>query len=198
MNAQQVVEKILSQAQAEADKIGAEANDKASAETASCQAEGKRFDDETAHMAAAAAKDCKDRMLAAARMENRKEFLAARVALLDEVFAEARRRILAMPDDAYQDLMIALMLRAVQTGDERILIGRGETRINDKMIKNVNRQLGPGFKGNIQLDPQRVDIDGGFLVRRGNIQVNVSVDVLIGQARQQLEMELANQVFGGS
>lgn len=103
-----------------------------------------------------------------------------------------------MPDDAYQDLMIALMLRAVQTGDERILIGRGETRINDKMIKNVNRQLGPGFKGNIQLDPQRVDIDGGFLVRRGNIQVNVSVDVLIGQARQQLEMELANQVFGGS
>ena len=47
----------------------------------------------------------------------------------------------------------------------------------------------------MQLDPQRADIEGGFVLIRGKIQVNARIDVLVEQARQQLEMELSRELF---
>lgn len=195
MSTLQLVETIISQAKAEADRIRAEAQARINADQAAHEAELNRYREQTQQLAHAAAEDRKSRTLAAARMDIRKETLAAKVKWLDEVFARARREILSIPEEAYQELMATLMVRAIRTGDERIRIGRGETRINDHLIKQVNRRLGPGFKGNVQLDSQRADLEGGFLLIRGKIQVNAGIDVLIEQARQRLEMEFSRELF---
>ena len=63
-------------------------------------------------------------------------------------------------------------------------------------IKEVNRQLGPGYRGNLHLARDRADIDGGFILRRGKVQINVSVEVLIQRAHEELEMELTSELFG--
>ena len=73
---------------------------------------------------------------------------------------------------------------------------KNEKRIDDKMIKNVNRQLGPGFRGNLQLASQRGNFDGGFILKRGKIQINVTSEVLVSQVREKLEMELTADLFG--
>jgi V/A-type H+-transporting ATPase subunit E len=195
MSTQKVVDTIVSQAKAEADRIRAEAQARIDADQVAHEAELNRYREQTQQLAQAAAEDRKSRTLAAARMDIRKETLSAKVRWLDEVFALAKRRILSLPDEQYQELMTTLMVRAIATGDERIRIGRGETRINDRLIKQVNRRLGPGFKGNVQLDSQRADIEGGFVLIRGKIQVNAGIDVLIEQARQQVEMELSKELF---
>ena len=195
MSTQKVVDTIVSQAKAEAERIRAEAQVRSDADQAGHEAQLCRYREQTHQLAQAAAEDRKSRTLAAARMDIRKEALTAKVKWLDDVFALAKRRILSLPEEAYQELMTTLMVRAIRTGDERIRIGHGETRINDRLIKQVNRRLGPGFKGNVQLDSQRTDIEGGFLLIRGKIQVNAGIDVLIEQARQQLEMELSQELF---
>jgi V/A-type H+/Na+-transporting ATPase subunit E len=195
MSTQKVVDTILSQAKAEADRIRAEAQARIDADQAAHEAEMNRYREQTQQLAQAAAEDRKSRTLAAARMSIRKETLAAKVQWLDEVFALAKRRILSLPDEQYQELMTTLMVRAIRTGDERVRVGRAETRIHEKLIKQVNRQLGPGFKGTVQLDSQRADIEGGFLLLRGKIQVNAGIDVLIEQARRQLELELSRELF---
>ncbi|NLH15085.1 MAG: hypothetical protein GX455_00765 [Phycisphaerae bacterium] len=196
MSTQQVVDAIVNQAKAEADRILAEARSRIEAEQAAGDAELDRYRRQTQQLANAAAEDRKVRTLAAARMDIRKELLAAKMRWLDEVFSRAKTRILSLPDDRYQELMTRLMVRAIRTGDERVRIGRNESRINEKTIKQVNRQLGPGFKGNVQLESQRADIEGGFLLRRDKIQVNASVEVLIEQTRQGLEMDLSRELFG--
>jgi len=195
MNADQVIEKILSQAKAEAQAILAEAKAKADAQKARSRAELAEFDKQTDVLAQEAGADKLRRMLAGARMSNSKQALAAKVELLNEVFRKAEERLVQLPDESYKALMVKLMTQAVQTGDEEVLVGKDEGRINDDFVKQVNRQLGPGFKGNLRLGTQRLDIKGGFVLSRGKVRMNASVEVLVGQVRESMETELAAKLF---
>lgn len=197
MDSEQVVEKILSEAQAEADKIKSEAREKAAGQEAELTAELEKFRQKTETLSQKAAEEKKRRMLASARMDTRKELLSCKVALLTEVFDKAREKIKELPEEQYQEFMESLMHKAIESGDEEVVIGAAEDKINNGLIKHINRKLGPGFKGNLQLAKDTADIDGGFILRRGNIQVNVSIDVLLVEAREQMEIELATELFGG-
>ncbi len=196
MNAEQVVEKILSDARAEADKIKAEAQEKVAQSDSKVQEELAAYRVETERLAGVAAADRKSRMLANARMENRKEYLAAKHALLDEVFVKANEQISRLGDAEYKKLIMGLMVKVAKSGDEEVVIGKNEDRINDRLIKDVNRQLGPGYRGNLRMARDRADIDSGFILRRGKVQVNVSTEVLVAQAREALEMEIIGGLFG--
>lgn len=196
MNAEQVVNKILAQANAEAERILAEARDKAGVQQTQTDAELADFEKQTQEMAQAAADDKLRRMLAGARMAHSKQVLAVKAELLDEVFAQALQKLNQLPDEQYLALMKKLMTRAIETGDEEVIVGKDEKRINEEFIKKVNRDLGTGFKGNLRLGSRRADISGGFLLSRGRVQVNVSSEVLISQAREAMEMKLADELFG--
>jgi V/A-type H+-transporting ATPase subunit E len=195
MNAEQVVDKILSEANAEAEKIKASAGEKCAAAEAELKSQLADYEKQTEVLAAQAAEDKKARMLATANMEIKKEYLAAKVALLDDVFNKVRDRIKSLSDSKYENLITSLMSKAVQSGDEQVMVGAGEKRINHALIKQINRKLGPGYKGNLQLAQDRADIDGGFILKRGKIQVNVSTEVLVAGARDQLEIELVDELF---
>ena len=65
----------------------------------------------------------------------------------------------------------------------------------DKFIKEINRQLGTGYKGNLKLSEQKENVESGFILKRGNIKNNSSLDVLIGEAQNELEIELAKLLF---
>ena len=195
MEAEQVVEKILAEANAEADKIKSEASEKCARAEADLQSQLAGYGKETEALANAAAEDKTARMLASARMANRKEQLTAKVALLDDVFVKARQQILALDDGKYLELIGKLMAQAVETGDEEVIVGKEEKRIDDGFLERMNRTLGPPLKGNLRFAAERYDIDGGIILRRGNNQVNVSMDILLAQAREQLEAELAGELF---
>jgi len=196
MNAEQVVKKILADAQADADRIKADADQRCALIEAQLQTDKAAFRAETRKLAAEAAQDKLSRMLAGARMEVRRDYLAAKRALLEGVTQKAAKHLAALPENEYQKLMTDLMIKAVETGDEEVVIGANESRINEKLIKDVNRQLGPGYRGNLHLARDRAGISGGFILRRGKVQVNVSIEVLIQRAREELEMTLTNELFG--
>lgn len=195
MNAEQVVEKILAQAKAEAQSILDDARSKADAQQKQTDAEAAEFRQQTQAQAEAAADDKLRRMLAGARMAHAKQVLTVKAELLNEVFDKALQKLNQLPDEQYLALMKKLMTRAIETGDEEVIVGSGEKRINEEFIKKVNRDLGTGFKGNLRLSSQRANISGGFLLSRGRVQVNVSSEVLISQAREVMEMELADELF---
>ena len=186
MEAEQVVEKILSQAKVEAEKILAEAKAKAAKEESKLASELIEYCQQTTSMADSAAADKKMRMLAAARMDIRKELTAAKNTVLDEVFAGAAEQIKLLSDQDYQQLVTSLITKAVETGDEQVVIGKDETRIDHALIKDINRTLGSGFKGNLMLADDRANIDGGFILRRGSVRINASIDVLLAQVKEEI------------
>ena len=195
MDAEQVVSKILSEARVQAEQIVGEAKEKCAAEEAALNEQIAEYDKETETLAAQAGQDKTDRMMAGARMQLAKEHLAAKGEILDEVFAKAKEQIKKLDDKEYVDLMNRLLLKAVETGDEEVMIGKNEKLIDMNFIKHVNRSLGPGFKGNLRLSNENADIEGGFILKRGKIKTNVSVDVLVEQIRGDIEIELAGELF---
>jgi V/A-type H+-transporting ATPase subunit E len=197
MEAQQVIEKILSDAKGEAAKIEQEAREKQAAEQAGLEQQLGDYRAQTKALAEKAGKDEKAHILAAARMQIATEYLAEKRKILDEVFEQARARVQNLPDGEYRQLMAHLMLAAVETAEQEVVIGNKEGRIDASLIQEVNGKLAAGGKGNLKLSEQRQNLAGGFILKRGKIKTNVSIDVLLDRARKELEIELAGQLFEG-
>jgi len=195
MEAEQVVEKILADAKAEADKIKKQAEDKDAAEQAKLTEQLDEYKKQTEILAKKAGQDEKSHILAAARMDIAKQFLTEKRKILDEVFEQARQQLQDLPDDEYRALIKKLILDAAETGDEEVVIDTKEKRIDREFIKQINRELGSGYKGNLRLSNQKQDLGAGFILKRGKIKTNVSIGVLLDQARKELEIELAKELF---
>lgn len=195
MDAEQVIKKILSEANNEAAKIKAEADEKQAAEQSKLAEQLGEYKKQSDILAKKAAEEKKEHLLAAARMDIAKEYLAAKRKILDEVFEKAREQMQNLRDDEYIRLMTKLMLDAVETGDEEVIVNKNEKRIDQKFIKHINRELGPCFKGNLRLADEKQNLGAGFILRRGKIKTNVSLDVLLERARKELEIELAKELF---
>ena len=196
MEAEQVTEKILADAKAEAQKIKQQADEKEAAEQSQLAEQLDEFKKQTESLAQREAQSKKSHLLARARMDIAKELLAEKREILDEVFVQVRQQLQSLPDDQYRKLMAKLMSEAVETGDEEVIIDNEEKRIDHEFIKQINRQLGCGYKGNLRLADERGDLKGGFILRRGKIKNNVTYNVLLTRARKELEIELAKELFG--
>ena len=195
MDAEQVIEKILSDARAEASKKKKQAEEKEALEQTRLDEQLNGYKKQTETLAQKAGREKKLHLLAAARMDIAKQLLAEKRKLLDEVFARAREQLQNLPDAEYRKLMTKLMLDAVETGDEEVIIDKNENRIDQEFVNQVNGQLGSSDKGNLRLSDERQNLGGGFILRRGKIKNNVSLDVLLAQARKELEIELAKELF---
>ncbi len=195
MEAIQVVEKILADADAEARKIKEQANAKEAAEQTKLSEQLDQYNKQTEILAQKAGEDEKSHILAAARMDIAKEYLVEKRKILDEVFEQARQQLQNLPDEEYRSLIKKLLLDAVETGDEEVIVDKSESRIDNDFIKQINRELGPDYKGSLKLSAKRQDLGAGFILTRGKVKTNVSIEVLLDQARKELEIKLAKELF---
>ena len=196
MEAEQVVTKILSDAKAQADAILKQAQEREAAETGKLNDELARFEQQTQALVEKAAADERSQRLAVARMEASKEYATAKALLLDEVFVQARQKMEKLPDAEYRELMARLMAAAVETGEEKVVPGKNDARIDAKLVADVNARL--QGKGKLTLSDEKHNFGAGFLLQRGKVRSNVSVDVLVGQARKDLEIEVAKDLFSNN
>jgi V/A-type H+-transporting ATPase subunit E len=195
MEAEQVVEKILADARAEADKIKKQADEIEADEQAKLSEQLDEYKKQTETLARQAGEDEKSHILAAVRMNIAKEFLAEKRKIIDEVYEQARQQLQNLPDKEYRALIKKLLLDTVETGDEEVIVDTNEGRIDNDFIKQINRELGPGYKGNLKLSKERQNLGAGFIMTRGKVKTNVSIEVLLDQARKELEIQLAKELF---
>ncbi len=194
MDTNQVVQKIISEAQAKASQIKAEADIKINALNAEAHKELAEFEQETQRLSLKALSESKDRILASARMAALRQQTETKRMLLNNVIKKTTEKIVSMKDADYLGLMEDLIIASVKAGDEEVVIGENETRINSSFIARVNQKL--GSKGNLRIADKKADIEAGFILRQGKRQVNASLDVMLKVAAQQLEGKLAQQLFG--
>lgn len=195
MEAVQVVEKILADAKAEAEKIRKQAEENEAAEQAKLSRQLDQYNKQTEILARKAGEDEESHILAAARMDIAKQLLAEKRNILDDAFEQARQQLRDLPDEEYRALFTKMMLETVETGDEEVIVDKNDNRINQDLIDQVNQQLDSRGKGNLKLSDEKQDIGAGFILKRGQIKTNVSLDVLLDQARKELEIDMAKELF---
>jgi len=143
------------------------------------------------------AEDRFNKDIATAELELRKAALARKQELIGQVFDRARDRLLGMKAKPRRDFLMQLMLKNVETGEEEIIVSKGDDDLlDDGFLEEANRRLGQeGKKGRLRLSEERRDLPGGFILRQGKQEINCSLGALISSLRQALEPGVARELF---
>lgn len=174
---------IVAEAKREADAVLDRARAKADVERARLRARAKQRSDEE-----------RNRIVTLAKLSARRDLLNEKQGLIGRVFDETRRSIIAMPADEYGRFIKSLLKRTVETGDEEVIVGETERRIDQKLLDDVSREIGK--PGGLRLSGERRRIEGGFILRRGRMETNCALDTILRDARERLETDVAVILFG--
>ncbi|MDK2991201.1 MAG: V/A-type H+/Na+-transporting ATPase subunit [Clostridiales bacterium] len=144
------------------------------------------------------AAEVKRRMHMAAQLRMRKDILAVKQEMIDKAFEQALQRIEAMDAEHYSQYIKRWILSSDIDGDEEIIISAADRgRITPEFIASINEALkADGKIGSMFLSEEHRDIRGGFILKKGGIEMNSSVEALVRMDRDELESDIAQTLFG--
>ena len=188
---EKIIAHIEADVQAQADAVLGEARQR-------CEAIKARFDDKAARLysdrireGVKACQDQEDSALRISRMEARKSVLSVKQEMVEKSFDLAVQQIVALPDEKYTAFLANLVKKAGPAGDEEIILNAADrARVGEALIKAVNAD---GAK--MKLSDETRDIKGGLILRRGSIETNCSVELLVELCRGELSAKLADVLF---
>jgi V/A-type H+-transporting ATPase subunit E len=126
-----------------------------------------------------------------ARLDVNKDDLSARRKLIDEAFEAAKNKMAAMEGESVRKFAEALLSQAIETKEEILLVGKAEKTLDEAWLKAFNEKNG----SNLKMAEEKAPIAGGFILRRGLVDVNCSWEMLIRTAREELEAETVKRLF---
>ena len=188
-----IIQRLNSDAKAETDALLDKARQDAAAITARCQAQA---DKETVDLAARnqrAAAEREERLVSAAQMEARKTILAAKQAVMEEVYAKALEKLRSLPQDRTVEVLASLLNEAAPQGKGEVLFSAQDREtVGRAAVDAANAQNG----GQLTLSGETANIPGGFILRNGSIEVNCAYDTLIRLQKTETAGQVARQLFG--
>lgn len=179
-------EKITSQAKKQAQELKEEKRQRIGQITASAERQAKIKSVEE-----------KNKVLSAAKLQQRQDLLAEKQELIEETFRKALEEINKMQTGEYRKFIKRLLFKAVEDGDEKVIISQGEKRITQKLLEEVNSKLKEnGKRGELKLSPERRKMQGGFVLQKGRFEINCSLEESFASVREELASEVAKELFG--
>ncbi len=216
-----VTGKILADAEADAALSRDAAEEDCAAIIARYEAETAA---ERERMREASDRECQAIVLRAkssAAMARRDAVLEARAAILDEAYATAEREIRAMTGDAYLDLLSKMLRTAlrhqleaeadslrlygenISPASYEVLLSERDRQIyGHRLLRAFSTGLGAKFPtsalSKLALAPegQGADIDGGLVLRCGDVEINCTLSMLLAQNRRETEAKVSQILFG--
>lgn len=173
---------LTSEAQKKAQSIVDEANRQAQ-EIAKNKAEEMEAKLEIAKQAAeSAAELAKSRML-----------LETKLRLIDETLERSLEVIKALPKKEYFEILKELVLKNAQKGEGVLRLSQADVnRLPSNFVDSINNAFKRGYK--IKLG-DTADIDSGFILVYGDIDVNCSFEAIAASKRDELRDTLNSLLF---
>ncbi len=197
MSLEKILARIADDAQKEADRITERAAFNAGEIIQKAEEETEILKAESLQRAKEEATQRKERMIAMARLDFRKRILDEKQRAIDVVFRGAIEKLCNLKDDEYRALMKRMLLSGVQTGEEEVIFAqRDKTRLTPSFIGELNEELRNNEKkGNLTISEETREISGGFILRRGDVELNSTFESLLEFSRDELESEVGLLLF---
>ena len=158
------------------------------------------------------------RARSAAAMTRRNILLAAKSELLDETFEAAKKQICDTDYGKYRELLVALLScalleqakeekKTLEYGDEiadfdtfEVMLNENDrARFGEGVIEGARRaterRIGAERTAKLRLSDECADIDGGLILRYGEVESNCSITVLLQEMRRELESRISAILF---
>ena len=203
--AQSEADEILLAAQKEADAINEEYKKKAAEIAANAESEAE-----------ADIESIRTRTVSSAEKIRRNVLLEAKNAKINEAFEKARLKLIGLPDKDYEKMLSIMLASTVknQLASEKlsleqdtdgeisvceeycvILSGADKNRVSANMIKDAS-QLASAEGKCLSISNEIANIDGGFILRCGEIEINCSIGLILSQLKDSLEGDVYRILFG--
>ncbi len=127
-----------------------------------------------------------------AEIDGRKIVLAEKRKLIDKAFEEAADIIASMDKEEYTGLLFEKIIQGEAKGCELVLNQKDRDSIGEILVSKVNKELG---EGSLKLSEEVRNIKGGFLLKRGRIYINSSIENMISDVKEELITEVAEKLF---
>lgn len=183
-----IVERILSDANAEAAAMVRDAEEKAAAVVAAASARAEEGRRQAESEASVRAKDIAGRRAAAARLDSAKLFLSEKRRVLDGIYQAALVRLKKLEEEDALALADRLLKAYAEEGDEVVFAP------DYRYAASVARLPVVAEKG-LVLSSQTAEIDGGFILRGKDSDKDVCYATLLAADREEHQAEIAAELF---
>jgi V/A-type H+-transporting ATPase subunit E len=137
----------------------------------------------------------KSRAETMADLASRRNSLATKRELVELAFYDAAKKIKNLDDATYLDFMKKLLV-SLEEYDGELIVSKNDTRITQLLIDDVKLELNKkSINCDITMSNDKGDFDGGFILKRGRIEINCTLDMLVKSAKRELEQEVAGVLF---
>ena len=195
-DAQKLIDKIISDAQRDAQSYWQEAEQKKRELKEKTNRAIEKRKAEIERMANDAIRENQKRLEAVYDLEHRKQLLAAKQEIMAATKARALDMLCSLDKAAYLKLMRQRLLACAPDGEGGIVISANEKHIDAAFISEVNSALHKATgKGAVALLPQKRDMRGGFVYINGGLEIDVSLEALLEEIWQQQETAIAAVLF---
>lgn len=187
-----IIQKILSDAKEQSNKLIEDAKNKADstirlADTYANDKMQKSIDDAKSQHG-----DIVNRKKTVANLEVRKLMLSSKQKAIDEAFQNAIDKINDLKKADYLAYIKTLLENNAQDGDMVTICEKDKSRITKTFINSFSKEKGIKLSVNSDLG----DFNGGIILSNGNYDKNLTLDVELKMLREEIEPEIANIIFG--
>ncbi|MBR5228454.1 MAG: V-type ATP synthase subunit E [Firmicutes bacterium] len=182
---QNIIEKILSDARAEAAKIEETARLEAEKTIAEAKekAEKEKLKIETASADEAARAAAKE--ISSAEMRAKQMILSAKQKCIEDIVNAAKQNLAQLSDQEYSKVILGMIGSAKPSeGCDIILSAADKAKLADEITK----------QGYVVAEETR-DISGGFIIRKGDIEYNYSFESIISVEKEDIDLTAAKILF---
>lgn len=190
---EKIIAHIKGDAQAQVDAILAQAEQQCAAIREDYEVKAK---DAYGEKIRKGVKECQDKLDSVDRigqMETRKAVLALKQEMVSKSFDMACDMIVNLPAEQYVELLAKLAAKAAVTGDEEIVLNaKDKAAVGEAVVKAANEKLSGG---KLTLSDKTGSYKGGLILRRGAIEANCTIELLVELCRGEMSAELAGVLF---
>jgi V/A-type H+-transporting ATPase subunit E len=97
-----------------------------------------------------------------------------------------------MPEDKYLSFLAQEIVKIPNCEGSIVLNAKDRENIGERLVKTVNEKLGAE---KVALSKNTVKSSGGFVLKRGNVEINSTFETLLDSMKDELTGEIANALF---
>jgi len=180
-DAQAEIDRALDEARTQAKAIAARYKAQADAEAAELDAKNRKT-----------AAEREERLAGTAQMEARKTALAAKQEMVGKAYDLALQKLCSLPQDEYTAVLAELLVQASSTGKEEAIFSEKDRRtVGQAAVDKANKDGGK----HLTLSGETRSIQGGFILRSENVEVNCTFDTLVRLQKAETAGEVVKKLF---
>lgn len=190
-NIESIIKRIADDAQAQAQQKIDEAQAEAKQILADYEQQAKTLSQQTQERAQKEAAVIAERVESQSGLIRRNMMLQYKRQAIEQAFQKALEVLCAQENDKQVELLSSAAAKYI-TSDAQVLLNEKDSAFGQSLIDAISEKLKAQNKPYaVSLSQKPASIQGGMILAEGNIETNLSYEILIKNMRDELEAEVA-------